>query len=527
MPVLPLPTLLRLCLRAVDSPAVQVTPGLSAQRLEGARAYADYGTETPLLVLDDSPGGSGEEGVLVTSSALYFCKPRWRVPLAHITEAPTYPDGPRRPGMLACPEGAIALPLLKLGAPRDALHRVLTTIAMFNRGSSDPGLPSVPMSETALGELVRKHLVHREIVFPAELSALALRTIGLATEPLDALGGEQVFAFVDESTGRATEGVLVTDRRLLYRRQTERLTVPYAPLQQAWVEGSALGTKLEILSDGQRTSLTLDRRKKALQPLAAFLDEMAQTIPPEQRLAPIELVRLPDDPAGLGSAAALLGQEEPQSTALCALLTSALKVQALPADAAWDFANRTLLLHHGLRFGRSMHEGWWVSPLPAADLLFALRSLLGIPYREGAVGEGHALDLALDARRAAEWAKSIASGPIGQALSAVFGAGCVRTPPPPITALRVEVHPLGPNGLFGLTTMLKGRPSALDEVAGPAFAGLDRQLAELEGRLLFRRVLLGWGSPAQEMLQTPISTLLGRVEQMGGEPRILQEFESG
>jgi hypothetical protein len=40
-------------------------------------------------------------------------------------------------------------------------------------------------------------------------------------------------------------------------------------------------------------------------------------------------------------------------------------------------------------------------------------------------------------------------------------------------------------------------------------------------------VLLGWSSPAQELLQAPISALLGRLEQLGGDPRILQEFESG
>jgi hypothetical protein len=527
MPPLPLPTLVRLYLREVDSPAVEVTPELSARRLEGARAFAAYGVETPLALLDESAGGSGDEGVLLTDAALYFSKPLMRVPVELVVAVPTYPDGPRRPGVLAGPVGSMPVPQLKLSAARDGLHRVLNALSTYNRGPTDLPLPNVPGSETPIGELARKHLIHREIGFAGDLPAVALRAIALATEPIDVLAGEQMLAFIDETAGRATEGVLVTDRRLLHRRKDDRRSIPYATVQQAWVEPLPLGSKLEVLADGQRIGIELVRRKKALLPLAAFLDEMARTIPADERSAPLTLKRVTSDPAALVAATTLLGQTEPRSAALCSLLGHMLRTQALAVDVAWDFVQRTLLLHHGLTIGRSMHQGWWVSPLQSADLLFLARNLLGRPYREGVVGEGHALDFAFDPRRAGEWMKSISSGPIGQAVGAVFGVGWVRTPPPPITALRVEVHPLGPRALFCVTAMLEGRPRGLDEVAGPAFAGLDRLLAEREAGLLLARVLLGWGLQAPELLKTPTSALQGRLDQLGAEPGLLVAFALG
>jgi hypothetical protein len=109
----------------------------------------------------------------------------------------------------------------------------------------------------------------------------------------------------------------------------------------------------------------------------------------------------------------------------------------------------------------------------------------------------------------------------------VFGVGWVRTPPPPITALRVEVHPLGPRALFCVTAMLEGRPQALDEVAGPAFAGLDRLWCEREAGLLFARVLLGGGLQAPELLQTPAAALRGRLEQLGADPGLVSTFGLG
>jgi hypothetical protein len=519
--------LVRLYLREVDSPAVEVTPAISAARLEAARGYAAFGAETPLLLLDDTNGGAGDEGGLLTTAAFYLSKPHMRIPLELVTDVPKHPEGPRRPGVLESSAGAIPMPQFKLAAVREALHRAINAISAFNRGHTDLVLPAVPLSETPLGELVRKHLVHREIAFGADLSPLAQRTIALATEPLDVLAGEQLFALVDESNGKATEGVVLTDRRLLYRRQAERLSIPYAPLQQAWADVSPLGSKLEILVDGQRTALVLGKRQRTLPHLAAFLDEIAQTIAPTERSAPMVLKRSNADPAGLGSAAALLGPHEPRTAALCALLSSALRSESLPADVVWDLVNRTLLLHHGLTVGRSMHEGWWLSPLTAADALYLMRSLLGRPYREGAVGEGHGLDLAFDARRAGEWIKAIASGTVGQAVGAVFGAGWGRAPLPAVTALRVEVHPLGPRGLFCVTAMLEGRPLGLDEVAGPAFVGFDRQLAELEARVLLVRVLLGWGLQAQELMQTPTPALCARLEAMGGDPGMLALFGMG
>jgi hypothetical protein len=75
--------------------------------------------------------------------------------------------------------------------------------------------------------------------------------------------------------------------------------------------------------------------------------------------------------------------------------------------------------------------------------------------------------------------------------------------------------------------MLEGRPRGLDEVAGPAFAGLDRLLAEREAGLLLARVLLGWGLQAPELLKTPTSALQGRLDQLGAEPGLLVAFALG
>lgn len=520
-----LPTLLRLVLREIDSPTVEVVPEPTCTRLAGARTFADWGAEAPLLLLDDSADGSGADGALLTSDALYFSKPSARVPLRLIHDVVQFPAGPKRPGQIPGADGPLALPFLKSSAARDALVRAIAAVAMANGASTNLVLPPLPTSPTPIGELVRRHLIHRDIRFASELRPSVLRAIVLATDPLDGWAGEQPLAVLDESGGAGAEGLLLSDRRLLYRRGAARETVPYSAIRQVGVDSWEADGVLWVQAEGGVTStLSFGKRKRALPAVAAFLQQMIRELGPEERCAPLAVEPTPSDPAGLESAAKLLQQEDPRPAALCRLVSHAVRARAMPLDVAADYARRLPVLGHELALGRAMHEGWWVSPLPSPDLLFLLRLALWRPFRETPSGEGQELWFTFDAGRAAEWAKAVAASPLGATVQAVLGVGWARAKLPPIAALRLDVQPFGPYSLFGVTAMREGHASALDELAAPAWLGLDGRLAPLEARMLLIRVLMGTVFTAAELWPTPEATLQQRAQAIGANAALISSF---
>lgn len=511
MPILSLATHLALFTRGAHLKHVAVVPDLEPERVAGARGYASFGGETPLALIDDTEALTGAAGALVTDQAIYFSNPPSRLPLAAVIDVPKYPRGEAAPGVLETKGGVVPLGGFAIEEARKQFHRVMNAISRANLGSTDEIAMAVPLADTPVAELMRRHLVARAIELPVEILGPHLRVLALRFAPIDVVRGEEIFGFVDESFLVHREGLLVTSERFVYRRGDERRIVPFWAIRG--VELHADRHALVLRGDRESAEIVLSRRPGALAPIAAFVEAMVRTVPAEQRVARWPSLAKKGDPSGAMGMIAYLPAAENRGTALCTMVSGAVR-HGMPAPVGEDFARRIHVAIAAIARGHGEHEGFAVSCLPGRDLAFALHRSFGRPLREGPIAGGYAIDFAFDGAAVGAFVERVANDAIGVGLTGAFTDAWKAPPPTPVTDLHVELREIGGLAGFRVTTTQNGRPVSLLSVSPAAHAFVESRLAETELTMLLLRIVLGWGPPPDALFATPLDAVLAAAKPM-------------
>jgi len=300
---------------------------------------------------------------------------------------------------------------------------------------------------------------------------------------LDHTAGERVLAVGDNSKAHELEDFfMLTDRQIAGRHWRVFF---HATLDEVThvVEGTSFAIpKLMLHTRGGIVEVKMGLMSRQL---GAFLSALCQ-LPPGVRTPPIDPIPAPTstDLANDQWVKAIAGTLSPA------------------CEAARNLIARIILQSRNSTFGRGMLSGWWMSPLPIADLQQAIQQLLGRPKREFQQVNRFTSEFSLSDGGAA--GKAVASSAAGLAAAAFLGVGWISIPAKSVSQLRVSL-----SSAPGMTCIeLEGTSSKRFEPVSVIQPRLLAKLLELLGRyeqaLLYRRALFDWEEhPAQLMGKTP------------------------
>jgi hypothetical protein len=365
---------------------------------------------------------------------------------------------------------------------------------------------------SVVASLAARHLQHNLIALPPNLQLSHVeRAIAASGVGLDHTIGERAWAFGDSVGQEDLKAFfLLTDRRLTGRQHI--MSVTSTRRSQFHAELTDI-VQVKWMSKTLRSDLQIQTRDKWIDAtiikftpqLGRFLDDLLR-VPPEHRVPPPQplLSQSPDDPAGLASAMGRISH--PQRAALLQIINR--KVQGgLAEQQAADLAARVVLLDRALLWGRGMREGWWLSPLCAADLSQSFLRIFGQPSGYWPQGSLSTFDFDLRADRGV--GKAVTSTVVGLAALGLFGVGWVSTPgSKPVTHLRITMCDTPYSSSFSILGSNDGsRMQPLPDLAPNLLQRILTILSENEVQLMFGRCVYGWEEPPETLAARSIEEI--------------------
>lgn len=487
-----------------------VAPGIPEKKLKGARSYADWGAETPLLLFDNTVFGSAKNGVVITESALYTDTYRGRVDLSLIRSMPVYKE---YEGTLQTQIGPIQLTKMSLDEAQDALLHALETIIAFNSGvrvapASGPPVPG------KVGELAFHFL---RAATKLEMGTRAPRrklmnAAAASAEWLDTLAGERLVAYGDETVmGKGDEYVVLTDRRLIAHLHGTQTVVPYSALLGARTQKITLATKLVMDLASGTAEVEMIQTEPDAGLVAPFLSYIA-ALPYGERGSPKAELATPDDPSGASALLQQLEVPDPRLPILLRLVQAGLAGGAMSPAAAADHVERVRLFAANSAAGRGVCRGMRVSPLHGEDLAAVLGETLGVCLQSSGDENSRYYDYRLS--QGGSVGRAAASTAVGLAALAIVGVGWVSRPGSRTTVLRAMLRHLGSATGFGVFDI--GAQKQLHEEDQEMFAGLLESVAAAEPVILLGRILWGWNAPVAMLTGTPPHAFANEVARAVG-----------
>jgi hypothetical protein len=367
-------------------------------------------------------------------------------------------------------------------------------------------------NDSIVAALAARHLQHNSIALPPNLQLSQVeRAIAASGVGLDHTIGERAWAFGDALGQEDLKAFfLLTDRRLAGRQHVTALTstrqsrfhAEFTEMTQVKWMSKTLRSDLQIQIIDKWIDATII---KFTQHLGRFFDDLLR-VPPEQRVPPPQplLSQSPDDPAGLGSARSRISQ--PQSATLLQTINKKLQ-SGLAEQQARDLTARVVLLDRTMLWGRGMRNGWWLSPLCAADLSQSFFRVLGQPSGYWQQGLLSTFDFDLTADRGV--GKAIASTVVGLAALGLFGVGWVSKPGrKPVTHLRVTMSDTPFSSSFSILGTNDGsQMQPLPDLAPNLLQRILTILSENEAYSMFGRCVYGWEEPPEQLAARSIEEI--------------------
>ncbi|MEZ4301088.1 MAG: hypothetical protein R3B70_39495 [Polyangiaceae bacterium] len=494
------PTLLDHLMRLFASPPsdVFVAPSIPEKKMNGARSFAAWGQETPLLLFDNTVFGSAKNGAVITQHALYVDTHKGRIDLSWIRSMPVYEEFD---GTLQTPGGPVKLPKMNLTEAHDAFLRALETIVAHNTGLAMPAMAGPPVPGM-IGQVAQHFLTGtKKLDMGGRASRRKLANAAAASSIwVDTLAGERIVAYGDETVlGKGDEYLLLTDRRLLARAHGEMKDVPYARITGVRLQKVTLAQRLVIDMMGGSASVDLVTLDDDAPAVAQFLNGVA-ALPYDQRWSPPAQLASPSDPSGAGALLADLPVPDPRIPILLRLAQAGVASGAMSVEAARDHVERARLFAANAAVGRGMSQGARLSPLHGEDLVAVLRETLGAPV--GVTGDATTRVLDFQLTQGGSVGRAAASTAVGLAALAIVGVGWVSQPGRRTTVLRVRMRHLGSATGFSVFD-LGSTQRDLAEEDPEMLEGLLESCAAAEPVLLLGRMLWGWQAQVGAILATP------------------------
>jgi hypothetical protein len=341
---------------------------------------------------------------------------------------------------------------------------------------------------------------------------------------MDHLAGEHALALGEDSDGKFTNFFLLTDRRLAGRNDAYFRQAHAFQIEHAAITGVAYEPGFRKL-DQQSNFLTspslrifagdtiVDATIPAfIQPIGQYVVAISQ-ITAENRSPSISPLTAPtdDDPTGAEGASRALHAWSPRCSRMLQLISNGVRRLLIPLETGRDLAARVVVLYRTMVFGRGMTNGWWLSPLSAGDLRYAILRALGRPVLEFQRDQIHYSDFEVSGGSGA--GKAAASSVAGVAALALFGAGWVSVPRRTKQTIRVAITGASSHSMFDLSLVDGPRLFSLSLVNPEMLRSIWIALVQHEDHLMFMRCAFGWGSPADQMVSLPESVVTTRLRQ--------------
>ncbi len=491
------------------------SPLIQPDKLNNAGAYAEFGAEMPLAIVDNTVWGSCKKGVLITDRAVYLSEPVLRIEIAEITTPPSPADGDNPGGVLSVGGDPVALPDLLEKKALDALHFMLEAIARSNRGEAAP-VDNEPPVAGPVGHIALEHLQSEHIQLAPRIPREKLQNAaGRFGDWIDYAAGEEALAFVDETVmGSGKEATLLTDRRLLASMDDKHFVVPYAALQGVSL-GSGFVTKKMSVNAGPY-SCEIPLTNDAAPQVAAFLNALL-ALPPDHRQVAWTSPTSPEDPSGATRLLAQLSQLEPRAALLLRFIEEMTRRGQMPPDIGADFASRAALLHRTVTQGRGLSQTWRLSPLSSADFAYVLQTVFGQPLGHWPEPDRQTFDFATGGTGGV--GAAAVSTAVGLSVMAVVGVGWYSVPKQNVRVVRLVLTDLP--GSCGFIALGDAGPHFVPvvELAPELLDWIINALAGAEAQLLLFRTVFGWSaSPAElyaqppHLLQQQITGAIGPVD---------------
>jgi hypothetical protein len=500
------PTLAEQLLKLFPTPPdrVYVAPNIPEKKLNGARSYASWGQETPLIVFDNTMLGSAKNGAVFTNLALYVDTQKERIDLGWIRAMPFYSGDE---GTFPTAYGTARVPRMMLADGRDAFDRVMEVIVGWNTGAL-AGPVDRPPVPGPIGELAARVFAASsglELAGRASRAKIA-RAAARSEDWIDTLACERIVAFGEAGAGG--DHVALTDRRLLAHTFGRAAVLPYVHLLGARAEGGSLTRRVVIDHAGGSTEVSLGSPLDGdAELLAQFLQGIA-ALPLEQRCAPPEAVPSPQDPSGAEATLRSLPVPDPRLPILLRLVQAGLAAGRMNVGAACDHVARVRLFAANAATGRGAVQGARVSPLHGEDLAVVLGQVLGEPAGVAGDAATRFYDYRLVRRGSA--GSAAASTAVGLAALAIVGVGWVSRPGTRTTFVRVAMRHLGSATGFSALA-LSGAPTPLGVAEPQLFADVLETVADAEPVVMLGRILWGWQAPTAALLSTPPQAFVHQV----------------
>lgn len=500
---------------------VHLAPAIDPKKLANALRWAPFGNETPLLLIDDSVWSSGKAGALITTHALYCDEPRLRIELGFLQYPPTYPEGPAESPRVWTPHGEAKLKKMTLDDVQGAWTRVLAAIVNVNTGRAVAPQSAAPVAGP-LGELAMRHLVHEDILLSPAIPTPKLHKAATHfSDWLDYANGEQLIAYLDETAlGGGSEGVALTDRRLLAHVGDKHWIVPYGALVGVDASKGFLEKKLALAAGPYSGQIPLISRANACENLVQFLRGVTQ-LPPDQRWVPAPSFASANDPTGAATLAGSLVAPDPRVPLMLQYVHEATARSVMSVEMGFDLVERIHVVHRTLAHGRGAQQGFRISPLHGEDFSFLLHGVFGAPLGVAGDGATRVLDFAVG--RSGSAVGAAASSAVGLAMLAVVGVGWVSTPKKTIQGVRMTLRDLGRGTGFAAHGALGGALYPLQDIEPEVLDWVVDALDDLEALTIFERAVFGWQVPAADLFGVDPNALAHRVHALLG-PADLSPF---
>jgi len=482
---------------------VHVAPSIPPKKLAGVSRYASYGQEAPLVVFDNTTFGSAKSGALITSHALYVSKIQARYPLEIIRAAPIFDD---LDGWLTTQAGKAKIPKMLMDDTQEAWERVFGVILSINMGVTADS-SSGPVTAGPIGEIFERTLAGAPKVFSqAQLPRQKLLNASAKfPDWCDWPAGERILAYIDETTfGKGDEGLILTDRRLIGHITSDDWNIPYAAITSVTPGKAVMAEAFVVTTATSSSKIALATASEAVTPIGQFLHAVS-TLPPDQRCSQAPPLTSEADPFGVATLLSRLPAPEPRVISLLQLLRAQAESGRAPREQALDLVARIDLLAHTLALGRGARGPWLLSPLHGDDLVGALETILGPPLAVGGDQTTRTVDFSLERRGSV--GRAAVSSAIGLAALAVVGVGWVSTPGRTVRFVRLSMThhgtatgfiPLGQSGT-DLAPLWE-----IDEALSEQVLSV---VESSEALGLLGRVLWGWGTPIQALLDQPAAQI--------------------
>jgi hypothetical protein len=356
-------------------------------------------------------------------------------------------------------------------------------------------------SQFSVQALLEQHFGGPIKIAPELTLELIEKVIAASGVGLNHTVGERVLAVGDNSRAHELEDFfMLTDRQIAGRHWQAFF---HAALDEVThvVEGTSFAIpKLILHTRSGSVEVKMGMMSRQLGP---FLSALCQ-LPPGVRTPPIDPIPAPtsEDLASDQWVKVIAGALSPACEQMLWIVTVRFRRSEIALEPARNLIARIILQSRNSTFGRGMLSGWWMSPLPIADLQQAIQQLLGRPKRELQQVNRFTSEFSLSDGGAA--GNPVASSAAGLAAAAFLGVGWISIPAKSVRQLRVSL-----SSAPGMTCIeLEGTGSKRFEPMSVIQPRLLAKLLELLGRyeqaLLYRRALFDWEEhPAQLMGRTP------------------------